>query len=100
MIEQLVNLLNGPEKDDYGRLRPTQDNFIETLRLLTGTIPVGCVSTDSNGGVRIEWIGVVGNVHLVVSGDVAYIYHEICCEYSTEDATPERLAYWLLRLIG
>jgi hypothetical protein len=61
-------------------------------------ILAGCASTDSEGGVRIEWICPTASVHLIVpaKGDsVAYIYHEVGDDYATEDATPGRLAYWL-----
>ena len=66
-----------------------------------GGIPAGCGSTDSEGGVRIEWVCPTASVHLVVpatSDRKAYIYHEVGDDYATEDATPERLAYWLRQI--
>jgi hypothetical protein len=110
IIQQLIDLWKEPEKDDYGRLRPTRDAFGRSMHLLVDVvieahpqrlIPAGCVSTDSEGSVRIEWVCPTASVHLVVpaKGDrVAFIYHEIGDDYATEDATPERLAYWLRQI--
>lgn len=107
VVRQLVDLWKEPEEDDYGRLRPTQHAFDQSVHLLVDAaieanpdrvIPAGCVSTDSEGGVRIEWVRPTASVHLVVPAVaecVAYIYHEVGNDYATEDATPERLAYWL-----
>lgn len=108
IVSQLVELWNEPEEDEYGRLRPTQGAFDRSVCLLVDAaieahrqerrIPSGCVSTDSEGGVRIEWVHPTASVHLAVPASrdkEAYIYHEIDDEYATEDVTPERLAYWL-----
>ena len=109
IVKQLVELWTGPMNDDYGRLQPTQYAFDTTVELLVDAaidgqfdeqrkIPYGCVSTDSEGGVRIEWIRERVSVHLIVPPDrskVAYVYHEFGGNYATEDATPERLSYWL-----
>jgi hypothetical protein len=104
---QLSDLWKEPEKDDYGRLRPTRDAFDRSVHLLVRAaieaypqrrIPAGCVSTDSEGGVRIEWIRPTASVHLVVPAEkacVAHVYHDVGDDYATEDATPECLAYWL-----
>ena len=70
----LLELSMGPERDDYGIIRPTPDAFLTTLMLLFKAsehdknyqIPPGNVSTDSEGGIRIEWLGEQRNVHLVV----------------------------------
>ena len=110
IVRQLIDLWKEPEEDDYGRLRPTQDAFDRSVRLLVDAaieaypqcrIPAGCVSTDSEGGVRIEWIRPTGSVHLVVPAArdrVAYVYHQLGNDYATEDVTPELLAYWLRRI--
>lgn len=111
IVRQLIDLWKEPEEDDYGRLRPTPDAFDRSVRLLVDAaieaypqqrqIPSGCVSTDSEGGVRIEWIRPTASVHLVVPvarDRVAYVYHQVGNDYATEDVTPERLAYWLHRI--
>ena len=103
-LQQLIDLWKGPREDDYGRLRPTQHAFDKSRCLLIEShlqycIPTGCVSTDSAGGVRIEWIRPTVSVHLVIPATrdhVPYIYHQVGYVYATEDMTPERLAYWLL----
>jgi hypothetical protein len=108
IVKQLVVLWTGPESDDYGRLKPTQDAFERTVYLLVDAaidvypqqreIPFGCVSTDSEGGVRIEWVRDGASVHLAVPArkdDTAYVYHEVAGAFATEDATPKRLADWL-----
>ena len=114
IVRQLVQLRKGPEKDDYGHLRPTREVFDESVHLLVDAaieayhqqrrISSGCVSTDSEGGVRIQWIRPAASVVLVVPAAkdcVAYVYHELGelgNDYATEDATPKRLAYWLHRI--
>jgi hypothetical protein len=111
IVAQLAELWNGPEEDEYGRLRPTQDAFDAAMELFSDSamptdfdaqsIPHGCVSTDSEGGVRIEWITDRASVHLIVPSKKtarAYVYHELGSDYATEDATAERLTYWLRSL--
>jgi hypothetical protein len=108
ILQQLLELWNGPENDDYGRLRPTRDAFEKTIELLVDAaidghfqrrqIPYGCVSTDSEGGVRIEWVREAASVHLAVPAtktEAAYVYHEVGSHYATETATPESLSRWL-----
>ncbi len=108
IVGQLVELWKGPEADDYGRLQPTQYAFDKVIQLLVDAaivtypnghqIPGGSVSTDSEGGVRIEWIRDSARVHLVVPATdqkAAYVYHEVGKDYATEDVTAERLSYWL-----
>ncbi len=109
IVSQLVELWNEPEEEDeYGRLRPTRGAFDRSVGLLVDAaieahceqrrIPSGCVSTDSEGGVRIEWVRPEASVHLVVPAskdNEAYVYHEVGDDYATEDVTPKRLAYWL-----
>ena len=111
IVGQLVELWQEPEEDEYGRLRPTQHAFDRSVDLLVDAaieanrqqrrIPSGCASTDSEGGVRIEWIRPTASVHLVVPAEkarVAYVYHQVGNDYATEDVTSERLAYWLHRI--
>ncbi len=108
IVAQLVELWKGPESDDYGRLQPTQYAFDKVIQLLVDAaivtypnghqIPGGSVSTDSEGGVRIEWIRDPARVHLIVPATdqkAAYVYHEVGNDYATEDVTAERLSYWL-----
>jgi len=111
IVRQLIDLWKESEEDDYGHLRPTRHAFDQSVHLLVDAaieanpqcrIPAGCVSTDSEGGVRIEWIRPTASVHLVVPAardPVAYVYHQVDNDYATEDATPERLAHWLHRVI-
>ena len=110
IIGQLFELWKEPEEDEYGCLSPTRHAFKQSVHLLVDAaieaypqcrIPSGCVSTDSEGGVRIEWIRPTASVHLVIpaaSDRVAYVYHQVGNDYATEDATPECLAYWLHRI--
>jgi len=106
ILQQLYALRNEPEADDYGRLQPTESAFAATIDILIDAaidayprkIPSGCVSTDSAGGVRIEWVRETSSVHLVVppADDAkSYIYHEVGSNYGTEDATPKGLSHWL-----
>lgn len=112
LIKQIVDLRHGPESDEYGVLRPTKDVYDSTCALLINAaivsaiqarkpIPYGCVSTDSQGGVRIEWVRDSASIHLIVPASEdrdAYVYHEEGSIYGTEPASAEALASWL-RLI-
>jgi hypothetical protein len=108
IVGQLVELWKGPKEDDYGLLRPTRDAFDNTVHLLLDAainvyprqrqIPFGCVSTDSEGGVRIEWVRPTVSLHLVVPAQgnrPAYIYHRIGSDHATENVTPALLTHWL-----
>jgi len=107
IVGQLVELWNEPEEDEYGRLKPTRHAFDTSVQFLIDAaivayprygIPAGCASTDSECGVRIEWVRPGASVHLVVPAEEnrpPYVYHEVGNDYATEDATAERLAYWL-----
>jgi hypothetical protein len=105
ILRELIDAQSGPERDDYGVLRPTKHAFAAASQLLIDAamaaasgnrrIPLGSVSTDSQGGVRVEWVRDRSSVHLVVPGpnhEPPYIYHELGSDYATEDATAERLA--------
>ena len=108
LTQQLDLLLDEEEADEYGMLRPTQFAYDTACGILIDTatalaaeglmLPYGCASTDSEGGVRIEWNCSSSSVRLVVSSSAqkqAYVYHEVGNEYGTEAATPESLAHWL-----
>ena len=108
IIRQLDELLNEPESDEYGTLRPSRHAFEAARQLLIDAaivsaqegrpIPYGCASTDSEGGIRIEWVRPASSVHLVVPASPdrrSYVYHEVGDQYGTATATPETLARWL-----
>jgi hypothetical protein len=108
IMTQLVTLWHGEDHDEYGRLRPTRHSYECCSRLLVDAaivaaadgrqIPHGCVSTDSEGGVRVEWIHPTSGVHLVIpptEESEGYVYHEVGEAYGTEPASPESLARWL-----
>jgi len=108
ILEQLSDLRKLPEQDDEGVLRATKDAYIVASNLLEGAaiilaadgfpIPYGCASTDSKGGVRIEWVRDAASVHLVVpctDEQEGYVYHEDGTRYATERADAESLARWL-----
>lgn len=104
MLRELAELQQEPERDDFGLLRPTPYAFETAIRLLAnaailasregGSLPKGCVSTDSLGGVRIEWIRPTKSVHLAVPANAdenGYVYREHGDAYSTEKMTSEQL---------
>ena len=109
ILGQLAGLRSGPRQDEYGLLRPTGYAFNQAVSLLEYTaivtarqgrsVPYGCASTDSRGGVRIEWIGTKCSLHLAIPPsppDKSYLYHEIGDDFGTIDAvTAEVLADWL-----
>lgn len=100
LVAQLVALRNEPESDEHGILRATEAAFDVAFELLVNAaivsaadgryLPRGCASTDSEGGIRIEWVRPSCSVHLVVgaaASSEAYIYHERGPQYGTEPAT-------------
>lgn len=108
IIRQLVELRNEEESDEYGTLRASQHAFDTACQLLTDAaivsafqgrqIPHACASTDSEGGIHIEWMRPTAGVSLIVPASPErdeYIYHEVGKAYSTEPATAEALARWL-----
>jgi len=120
ILRQIDDLSSGDETDEYGVLRPTDHAIAETRKVLDSAVrarlgqsvhgrtaplfPRGCVTTDEEGGLRIEWWGEGRAVHLVVRaapGGRSYIYHELGEVYAAEDrVTGSVLAYWLQRLFG
>ena len=61
-------------------------------------IPKGFVTTDPEGGVRIEWFRTDARVHLVIRAARergGYIYHRSAAGYGTVPATAYSLAKWL-----
>jgi hypothetical protein len=109
IIRQLVELRNETEEnDEYGTLRPSKHTFDTACHLLTDAaivsaragrqIPQGCASTDSEGGIHVEWMRPTAGVSLVVPASAdreAYIYHEVGKNCASESATAEALARWL-----
>jgi hypothetical protein len=93
MITELRESLTGEEHDDYGVLRPTTYAFNTILDLLFTaavemgegrTFPYGSVTTDRDGGIRIEWRNGERNVRLIVPSrqeGMRYIYFEEGEEY-------------------
>ena len=109
LIRQLEELRDEECEDEYGTLRASQHAFEQARDLLTNAaihmalkgdrqIPYGCASTDSEGGIRIEWVRPTAGVHLVIPANVEgdkYVYHEQGDHYGTEPATAEAIARWL-----
>lgn len=107
-MRQLVDLRNDDEFDEYGVLRATEHAYERSCRLITDAaivsalegrgIPRGCASTDSEGGVRIDWMRPDATVCLIVPAQDAReptVYHEVAGACATETATPDALARWL-----
>ena len=105
IIQQLVELRQEEEADEYGTLRANEQAFDAACSLVIDAaiisardrrpIPRGCASTDSEGGIRIEWVRPTASVHLVIPAGLkheAYIYYEAIGFYSTEPASPDLLA--------
>jgi len=120
ILRHIDDLSSGDETDEYGVLRPTDYAIRSTKEVLftaliailgqaarhrkASAFPRGCVATDEEGGLRIEWSKDDRAVHLVVSGTPggrSYIYHELGEVYGAEDRVAGSvLAYWLQRLFG
>src|SRR5207237_10064620 len=88
IVSDFMELLRREEEDDYGILKPTIYAFNFTLDLLFSTAtamgprvacPYGSISTDYEGGVRIEWRNGERSVRLIVPArpeGMRYIYFE------------------------
>jgi hypothetical protein len=111
VVEELIALLEGEEHDEQGVLRPTLFAFRRTFHLIQQVglqlrehFPRAAVSTDSEGGCRIQWLWPKRQVRLIVpaQGDgQQYIYHQEGNNYSVEeDVSPQRLVEWLNWLQG
>jgi hypothetical protein len=103
---KLIALLEGEERDDYGILRPSLFAFRRTFHLIYNAalqlrehFPAAAVSTDSEGGIRVQWIRPERQVRLIVpaaEGGQQYIYHQVGSEYAVEeDVNLQRLLFWL-----
>jgi len=110
ILADLRDLLKEDEEDEYGTLKPTKHALSWTILLIIGAYvkphnqwPFGCVATDSEGGIRIEWRSQKGEVRLVVhaSDDKKnYIYHQFDGQYAIDvEAHPRKLIWWLNRLV-
>jgi hypothetical protein len=111
VMRQVLDLYRGPHDDHRGRLRPTDDVFLRTIELLVDAaitlnldyerkpVPMGLVSPDFEGGVRIEWSREQAGLHLIIATGEEYVYHEVGDEYGTDDCvTAERLAFRLNKI--
>ena len=96
-------------EDEYGALRPTIHAFrtalnliIEASFLLMDGYPFGCASTDSEGGIRVEWFTTKGEIRLVIPASKEkepYIYYEFGEKYGVDrQANADKLARWINRL--
>lgn len=115
IIADANELLQNPFEDEFGRLIHTTEFshkfccniLVEAAiadaleRSASGTnsscvaIPAAVVSSDEQGGIRVEWVRDTASVHLVIPADERserYIYVEVGEEYRTEPATPAALA--------
>src|SRR5207247_1416644 len=69
LLADLRDLVKEDEKDEYGIFRPTMHALSLTILLIIEAYcrqhsnwPFGCVSTDSEGGIRIEWHSSKGEI--------------------------------------
>jgi hypothetical protein len=105
VIIRLMSLVQDEEVEGWS-LRPTEHAFTTAFTLvilasprLERGFPRGAVSTDSEGGIRVEWNRRPRRVRLVIpatSDRHNYIYHEEDDQYATDgDVSPDRLSHWL-----
>lgn len=95
-LSQVIGLMSEEEQDEYGTLRPPDHTYNKTLEVLaeafkssltpdaTHGFPRGHVSTDAEGGIRINWVRNGRTVRLVVPSAEErgpYVYWEL----STDD---------------
>ena len=110
LLADLRDLLKEDKEDEYGILSPTSHALSVTILLIVEAYrrqhsewPFGCVSTDSEGGIRIEWNSPKGEIRLVVpdsDNKKHYIYYEFGDKYDIdEQVNPGKLVWWLNQLI-
>ena len=111
LIGQLNGLRLEEPEDDDGALRLEEAAFTRASELLINAtivlatkhktkMPYGCASTDSEGGLRIEWFRGDISMHLVIraasAGGKLYFFHKVRAEYAVEnEVSAETLAIWL-----
>lgn len=115
LLSQLAELVRGDEFDDQGVLRPTEYSLVRFMEVLppawslvceqqitTGlpaSFPRGNLTTDENGGIRVEWRAPNATVHLVLGSSKSsesYIYHSRGDDYAADKIiSARRLARWL-----
>jgi hypothetical protein len=120
ILRQILDLANGDSTDDDGVLAPTVHAMGQTTRLLihastivwqhcmatgrTFIFPRGFVSTDSEGGLRIEWTKPGASLRLVIAaGETgkSYLYFEFEDKYGSErQVTAELMGRWLVRFLS
>ena len=99
----------GAAEAAYGVLRPTAHAVATAWALLVHACPLfpkdtphWCVSTDSAGGLRVEWWTPTGDIRLIVPSvhdNTPYIYYDFGAEYGIDrPATAEKLAHWITQL--
>ena len=109
LLSDLRDLLKEENEDDYGILKPTPHAFTTALSLIMGVsmfIQAGCpfatVSTDSEVGIRIEWVKGKGEMRLIIpasSKKAPYIYYEFDDKYGVDrNANAFKLTRWMNRL--
>ena len=97
------------EEDEYGVLQPTGHALSTALHWILETSPLfmdkylfGCASTDSEGGIRIEWLTTTGEIRLVIPASKEkepYIYYEFGEHYGVDGrASVSKLARWIHQL--
>ena len=115
---QIFDMANGAPTDDDGVLAPTKHSMTQTTSLLIQastivwrhtsglafTFPRGFVSTDSEGGLRIEWTKPGASLRLVIAANnhgKSYLYYEFGDKYGSErHVTAELLGRWLVRFLS
>ena len=109
LLSDLRDLLKEEEEDDYGILKPTYHAFATALNLVMeismfihAGYPFAAVSTDSEGGIRIEWVKGRGEIRLIIPASNSkppYIYYEFDDKYGVDrNANAVNLLRWLNRL--
>ena len=85
--------------------RPTKLACEQASFLLAGfgkPLPSGDVSTNSSGGLQLEWVRDLVRVHLTIPGTCeggqGSIYHKMSGDCGTEVATVQALAHWMSKI--
>lgn len=109
LLSDLRDLLKEENEDENGILKPTYHAFTTALSLIMEVsmfihagFPFAAVSTDSEGGIRIEWVKGRGEIRLIIpaaSNTAPYIYYEFDDKYGVDrNASGFKLIRWINRL--
>ena len=101
-LRDLLKEENEDEKPTYYAFTTALSLVMEASMFIYTGLPFAAISTDNEGGIRIEWIKERGEIRLVIpasSSNPPYIYYEFGDKYGVDkNASAFKLIRWINRL--